>query len=129
MNGLRHIVEGIAERWRRHRDATAGLREINSLDPELASEIAAEAGLSIEDLRDVIARGSGADGLMHRMMAAYGIHEKQLEAEAPGSMRDLAILCSRCQAKGRCANELEAGTARENAHLFCPNADTFETFA
>ncbi|APH72108.1 DUF6455 family protein [Aquibium oceanicum] len=129
MNGVRYIVEGIAERWRRHRDAITGLREINSLDPELASEIAAEVGLSVADLRDVIEHGSGADGLMHRMMAAYGIHEQRLEAEVPGVLRDLAILCSRCAAKGRCAHELEAGTARENAPVFCPNAGTFETFA
>jgi hypothetical protein len=62
------------------------------------------------------------------MMAAHGIDIHAVEREAPGVLRDIAVLCSRCQAKGRCAQELEAGTARENAHLFCPNAETFETF-
>ncbi len=129
MGGLGQIVASIAQKWRHHRDSLAGLREISSLDPHLASEIAAEAGLSVADLRDVIANGTGADRLMEQMMAAYGINANDLEAEAPGIMRDVATLCSRCQAKGRCAQELETGTARENAHVFCPNAPTFETFA
>jgi hypothetical protein len=122
------MLETIARRWRDHRDAVATLREIAAMDPEVAGEIAAEAGLSISDLRDVITHGAGASQLMRRMMAAYGIDVPEVEHDAPGLLRDVAVLCSRCKAKGRCAEELEAGTARENAHLFCPNAGTFETF-
>lgn len=127
--GVRHLLESIAERWRVHRDTVATLREIDGMDPALASEIAAEAGLSISDLRDVISHGAGANRLMQRMMAAYGIDVREVSEETPGLLRDLAVLCSRCKDKGRCAAELEAGTARENAHLFCPNAETFEGFS
>lgn len=122
------MLENIARRWRDHRDAAVSLREIDGMDPALAAEIAAEAGLSVRDLRDVISHGAGANRLMRQMMAAYGIDAGEIEHDVPGMMRDIAVLCSRCQAKGRCEEELEAGTARENAHSFCPNADTFETF-
>lgn len=126
--GVRQLLESIAQRWRVHRDTVASLREIDGMDPAMAAEIAAEAGLSVADLRDVISHGAGANRLMQRMMEAYGIDVREVGEEAPGLLRDLSVLCSRCKDKGRCAAELEAGTARENAHLFCPNADTFETF-
>ncbi|RST84989.1 hypothetical protein EJC49_18085 [Aquibium carbonis] len=126
--GVRHLLESIARRWRNHRDAVVSLREIDGMDPALAAEIAAEAGLSVRDLRDVISHGVGANRLMRRMMAAYGIDAGDVDRQAPGMLRDIALLCSRCQSKGRCEEELEAGTARENAPGFCPNADTFETF-
>lgn len=126
--GVRHLLESAARRWRNHRDAVATLREIDGLDPAMASEIAAEAGLSVSDLRDVISHGAGANLLMRRMMAAYGIDAGEIEHGAAGMLRDISVLCSRCKAKGRCDDELEAGTAREHAHLFCPNAETFESF-
>jgi hypothetical protein len=127
-HGIRSIFDGIVARWRHHRDAMASLREIEALDPAFADALAGEAGLSVAELKDVIRQGAGADRLMQRMMAVHGIDARTVEHDAPGLMRDIAVLCSRCQAKGRCAQELEAGTARENAHLFCPNAETFETF-
>ena len=124
--GIRHMLESVARRWREHRDAVASLREIDRMDPAMAGEIAAEAGLSIADLKEVISHGAGANRLMQRMMDAYGVDVRELADD--GLLRDVSVLCSRCKEKGRCAEELEAGTARENAHLFCPNADTFESF-
>ena len=125
---LRHLLESIAQRWREHRDAVASLREIDGMGSAMAAEIAAEAGLSVHELRDVISHGAGANRLMQRMMEAYGVDAREIGHDAPGLLRDVSVLCSRCQAKGRCEEELEAGTARENAHLFCPNAETFESF-
>ncbi len=124
--GVRHLLDSIAQRWRDHRDAVASLREIEAMDSAMASEIAAEAGLSVAELRDVIVHGAGANRLMQKMMDAYGVDMREIEQD--GLLRDVSVLCSRCKAKGRCAEELEAGTARENAHLFCPNAETFESF-
>jgi hypothetical protein len=124
--GVRQLLENIAQRWRDHRDVIATLREIDGMDPAVASEIAAEAGLSVHELRDVISHGAGANRLMQRMMGAYGIDMREVGEEAPGLLPDVSVLCSRCRDKGRCAEELEAGTARENAHQFCPNAETFE---
>jgi len=124
--GVRHMLESVARRWRDHRDAVTSLREIDAMDPAMAAEIATEAGLSVADLREVISHGAGANRLMQRMMDAYGVDVRELADD--GLLRDVSVLCSRCKAKGRCAEELEAGTARENAHLFCPNAETFESF-
>jgi hypothetical protein len=124
--GVRHMLESIARRWRDHRDAVASLREIDRMDSAMAGEIAAEAGLSVADLKEVISHGVGANRLMQRMMDAYGVDVRELAED--GVLRDVSVLCSRCRARGRCAEELEAGTARENAHLFCPNAETFESF-
>lgn len=124
--GVRHMLESVARRWRDHRDAVVSLREIERMDPAMAGEIASEAGLTVADLKEVISHGAGANRLMRKMMDAYGVDVGELADD--GLLRDIAVLCSRCKARGRCAEELEAGTARENAHLFCPNAETFESF-
>lgn len=115
----------LVDRWRDYRAAVAELRELQDLDPDMVATIAAECGLSSGELREIVAHGSRADGLMERMMAAKGLEPERLRRELPAVMRDIEVLCARCVAKGRCARELEAGTAARNAADFCPNADTF----
>ena len=66
---------------------------------------------------------------MHRMMAAFDLDAARLRDSAPAVLREIEVLCSRCGAKGRCGRELDAGTATENAHAFCPNSETFEALA
>ena len=111
-----------------YRNAVAAIREFADLDPTVAGAIAADAGVSVRDIGDVIARGSGADRLMQRMISAFDLQD-ELEESASGVFRDAGVLCSRCSAKRRCRDELDAGTARNNAHLFCPNASTFKSLS
>ena len=41
-------------------------------------------------------------------------------------LRDIERVCTRCRDARRCWRELEAGTAAEHCHEFCPNAGTFD---
>jgi Family of unknown function (DUF6455) len=128
-HGGSELMRSLMTKWRDYRATLAGLRELESNDPGLLAELAGELGLSASDLREVVAHGAGADRLMHRMMAAYDLDAEKLQDGAPGVLREIEILCSRCGAKGRCARELDAGTAAGNAHAFCPNVETFEALA
>lgn len=125
MSRLREVIERQAEKWRAYRSSWVAQRELASLEPTIAAEIAADAGISRSDLRDVVASGSGAERLMSRMIAAFGIKE-DASAASRGALWDAAIVCSRCKAKSHCRTELDSGSARANAHLFCPNSETFE---
>ncbi|MDP3897826.1 MAG: DUF6455 family protein [Mesorhizobium sp.] len=121
------LVQGLLAKWREHRSARAAIDELAACDPEVLAEVSRDIQISVEDLREITAKGAGADRLMARMMAAYGIDADDLRLEAPSLLRDVAVLCSKCEAKGRCARELDAGTAAAHAHEFCPNAETFDS--
>ena len=122
-------LRGLMSKWRDYLATRASLRELESSDPGLVAELAGELGLSASELREVVRHGAGADRLMHRMMAAFDLDAESLHDGAPQVLREIEILCSRCGAKGRCARELDAGTAAENASAFCPNSETFEALA
>jgi hypothetical protein len=62
---------------------------------------------------------------MDGMMAAFQLDGAELREEAPTTLRDAALTCARCSARKRCARELAAGTAAENARHFCANAELF----
>jgi hypothetical protein len=128
-HSARNMLMELAEKWRSHRATQAALAELNACDPAVVSEIAREARIDVAELRDIVARGTGSDQLMKRMMDAYGIDFDKVRAEVPNLMRDVAILCSKCDAKGRCRRELDAGTAADHADEFCPNHESFGQIA
>jgi hypothetical protein len=123
---FRTAFEHLVEKWRDYRAALADLREFEAMEPDMMSAIAAECGLSVTELREVVVHGSGASSLMARMMKAYGLDPEGLRTRDPHTMRGIEGLCSRCLTKGRCRRELNAGTAAGHADDFCPNAFTFE---
>ncbi len=131
MNGhsARNMLLELTERWQSHRSSRAALAELDGCDPSLVAEIARDARIDPAELRDIVARGAGADLLMERMLSAYDIDIGKLRSEAPNLMRDIAILCSKCDAKGRCRRELDAGTAARNASEFCPNHESMAALA
>jgi hypothetical protein len=127
MNGIdaRAMLQGLVERWHDHRSARAALAELEALDPSVVGEIARDVGLDAAELRDVIAKGAGADRLMLRMLAAFGLDGEALSRSDPRLMHDISVACSNCDEKGRCRRELADGTARQHAHEFCPNQPSF----
>lgn len=128
-SSIRGVVDRIAFRWRHLRESIADLRELDQLDPGLAKQVAGELGITLANLRDVVASGAEARPLMQRMMAEYGIDPEKLGRDDPALARDIAFACSRCRSKGRCERELDASAAHEHAGEFCPNAATFEALA
>ncbi|MEP9388542.1 DUF6455 family protein [Mesorhizobium sp. KR9-304] len=123
---FRAAFERFVEKWRDYRAALADLREIEAMEPDTVAAVAAGCGLSVAELREVVADGSSATSLMARMMKAYGLDPEGLRARDPLTTRDIEVLCSRCVTKGHCRRELDAGTAADHADGFCPNAHTFE---
>jgi len=122
------MLDVLVARWRDYQANVAGLREIEACGPEMVAQMAADLGMTQSELEEVVSHGAGADKLMTRMIAAFGLNAEELERTDPAVIRDMSILCSRCETKGRCVHELDAGTAAEHAGEFCPNANTFALF-
>lgn len=119
------LLENIVNRWREYRASAAALQELIDAGPDEVESLARDCGISAPDLMAAVAHGAGADRLMERMMAQFHIDREKLQADQPDVLREVEILCSVCDAKGRCSRELKAGTAAMNARDFCPNAETF----
>lgn len=120
------MLDVLVARWRNYQESVAGIREIEACGPEMVARMAGELGMTAAELEQVVAHGAGADRLMARMIEAFGLDGKKLQHDDPAMVRDMSILCSRCETKGRCVHELDAGTAALHAEEFCPNAKTFE---
>lgn len=122
------LLDRLLAKWREEWRAADELRELQSLDPEEIACIAGEFSLTPAQLESMIASSAGSQKLMERMIESFHLDPGILTWQAPAQLRAAEITCSRCSAKKRCARELAAGTAAENADLFCPNADFFHAF-
>ena len=126
MGDLQHhdnILDRLIEGWRRHRQVQqdrAFLRNAAAFDIE---RLAADVGMGVDELAEIIARGEGAPALSARMMAAHGFDRDDLAAHSPSSLREISSMCGRCDHKHRCEVELDAGTAVAHAPAFCPNSE------
>lgn len=122
------MLDALVARWRDYQTNVAGLREIEACSPEMVAQMAADLGITRAELEEVVSHGAGADRLMPRMIAAFGLDADELARTDPAAIREMAVLCSCCETKGRCVHELDAGTAAEHAEEFCPNASTFALY-
>lgn len=122
------LLRDLIDRMRAGLSAWRDAREIAQLratSPEIAAALAREAGTVPAELEHMAAAGRRAARLRERMIQAFGISPDILSAADYGALRQTGIACSQCNAKRRCAIELQRGTARANAAGFCPNASTF----
>lgn len=109
-------------RFRHH----AGQSALGECDPREVGRIAADLGISAGDLRDLAEAKPGSANLLKEMLPALGIDPARLAETDPLIMRDLQRLCVTCRNKKRCRHELEAFSASEHYHEFCPNAVTLD---
>ncbi|MEJ1159871.1 DUF6455 family protein [Prosthecomicrobium sp. N25] len=110
--------------WWRDRRLKGRRSELDELDDHELARMAGELGITRADLVTLVEDGGQSAGLMKRMLASHHIAALDLERRLPEVYRDMAVHCAGCTEKGRCAHELDAGTAAVHAEQFCPNADT-----
>ena len=91
--------------------------------------MALELGLTRRDIELLAAEGAYADDLMRRMLVSHAISALDLAENRPDLYGELARRCAECSVKGRCEQELAAGTAASNAEQFCPNASAIRGLA
>lgn len=101
-------------------------QELGRLSPDDIAMMATDLGMSPSDLCDVLPRGADNTTLMDGMLKARGLDPEEVHRSLTPLLRDLELACTRCAATGRCRRELQAGTAAQHAHEFCPNADTID---
>jgi Family of unknown function (DUF6455) len=116
------LIDAFVSWLKRHRE----LSEIGQLDREAMQRIARDLRISPDDLDELVRNGPHAADELPHMLKALGIDEAALARLEPLVMRDMARVCSLCQDKARCRDDLAAGTAGQHYEEYCLNAPTID---
>jgi hypothetical protein len=103
---------------RRHKAA----QELRNIGENEVSSIARDLGVSQTELRSLVTHDSGFPSLLKRMLSALQIDGGIVQEADPILLRDMQKVCAFCQNTRRCRKELEAGSADEHLHDYCPNS-------
>jgi transcriptional regulator with XRE-family HTH domain len=123
---IAELLDAIAEWINKYRRLHRVTDELGQCTQDDVIQIAKDLGLSVSELRNLAAKGPGGAEVLQKMLLALSIDPKVLAKNDPATMRDLQRLCIVCSHKGRCQEELAAGTAAEHFREFCPNAYTID---
>jgi hypothetical protein len=119
-------VIDIFANWLRHRREIAELCDCGKAEH---ANIARDLGVSVDQLDDLVRRGSHAAEELPKMMAALNLDAEAIARAQPLVMRDLQQVCSRCQDKRRCNLDLAVGMAAQDHADYCANTPTLDTLA
>ncbi|MCC6947977.1 MAG: hypothetical protein IT539_09460 [Bradyrhizobiaceae bacterium] len=115
MTALREYVE----------DWVAALRksaEIDRIDSRELDRLAADAGISVAELRSFAAAWPDSAALLDRRLAYLNLtHVAQAN---PDVFRDMQRVCTQCGVKGRCEHDMDRDPADPVWQRYCPNVDT-----
>ena len=120
------VLGAIAGWINRYRHLHGTTDELGHCTQDEVRQIAKDLGVSVNDLRGVAEKGPGAADVLQKLLLALSVDPNALAKSDPATMRDLQRVCVVCDRKGRCQEELAAGTAAEHFREFCPNAYTLD---
>ena len=118
------------------RNQLAAMRALDELQRSPNTEVlrtAQDFGMTAQDLKRVAARGPVGGRLMERMALAHGLDATALRHANLNLEREIAVRCTFCDSRFRCALDLAEGPADPDgiarAQAYCPNAATFASLA
>jgi hypothetical protein len=124
------LVSGLIERLRLScQDAINRWRARSELAGCSASElcrIAADVGVSGEELRRLHLHEFGPSELLPRRLQLLGVDPEFTRRAAPAAFRELARVCASCRATRRCARDLAAGDVQAGMDAYCSNGPTID---
>jgi Family of unknown function (DUF6455) len=120
------FIDKVTAWMRQWKDASAARDEFARCGCDEVARMAHDFGLSSAELTELARRGPDSTTRLPQMLAALGIDGAAVSRTEPAVMRDLERLCSMCERKHECSNQLAAGRAEASYHDFCPNADTLD---
>lgn len=102
--------------------------DLDALDPHEVDEIARDMGVTSDDLYRLDRVGSHTT-LMPKRLSHEGVDPAVVQAEWPSVWKDLQRVCSLCDTKDVCKNELELAPEAAEWRLYCRNEGTITALA
>lgn len=122
-SNLQDLMGLLTGKWKNIWEKRAAINELASFDPSEVAHIAEDLGISASDLRFLAASGPEATDLLKRRLQTLGVDATGVD---PAVMRDLQLLCARCNSKQHCAHELADKPVAARWPKYCPNELTIE---
>jgi hypothetical protein len=113
--------------WNDARMHWSRLHELEHLDPAELNRIAADVGLSSNELTRLAAQPDGVPLLIEKRLAALSLSSDDIKKLSPLILRDLQRTCALCEEKGRCANDMAADPLAPGWESYCPNSGTLRS--
>jgi uncharacterized protein DUF6455 len=121
--GLQGLVDSLRGKWKNFWEKRAAINELAKCDPSELARIAEDLGISSSELRFLAASGPDSADLLKRRLQTLGVNATRID---PAVMRDLQLLCTRCNSKQRCAQDLDDKPVPASWPKYCPNEPTIE---
>ncbi|MTV17777.1 MULTISPECIES: hypothetical protein [Bradyrhizobium] len=119
---LRYLIDVFGD-WLKHRKELGELRE---LDTASFNQIASDLRISPGDLNELVRQGSHSADELPKLLEALGIDQEKLARTEPLVLRDMERVCSLCNHKRQCEDDLAAGVSPARYHRYCLNASTID---
>jgi hypothetical protein len=131
MSGPHHetgIRVSIGVAWQRCLEwiGGGGGSEFKYLDEQNVERMAHDAGVTTEELRELVRRGSASADLLLERMAALDLDKNEVKKLEPEAFRDLQRVCAMCESQGRCKHDLTRDPNNPAWKSYCPNVETLK---
>jgi len=98
--------------------------DLNGLDRGETERIASDLRMTASDLDALAKQGPGSAALLERRLAVLDFDREEILQAEPGVFRDLQRVCSLCQSKKQCSQDLAKAPCAGAWKSYCPNATT-----
>ena len=110
--------------WHDARKHWSRLQELENIDPTELNRIAADVGLSVNELTRLAAQPDGMPLLIEKRLAALKLDPDDIRQLSPLVLRDLQRTCALCEEKDRCAHDMADDPLAAGWESYCPNSGT-----
>jgi hypothetical protein len=124
--GTEPYLTALIERWRSWRERNKTLADLSACGDAEVARMAADIGISVAELRELAAHDRHDADLLRDRLAALHLDPERIARESPVLMRELRRVCTMCDSKGRCTNDLMHDPNDPAWRDYCPNAETLE---
>jgi hypothetical protein len=126
---LTSILKQLPLWWHNQVAAMRALDELQRCPGAEVLRTAHDFGMTVQGLKSVAARGPVGGELMERMALSYGLDAAALRRANLNLQREIAVQCTFCDRRFRCARDLADADGLPRAQAYCPNAPTFASLA
>jgi hypothetical protein len=119
-------LERLRRSWRYYLRRWRTLDELAACPASELRRIAADVGVSGEELYRLSRNPAGPGELLPQRLELLGIDAEYVRREMPTTFRDLARVCATCQSSRRCRRDLARGDVQVGLESYCLNGRTID---
>jgi len=110
--------------WQRWRDWARSQSELQICGEEGMERMAQDAGVSVNEFRQLASHGPESADLLLERMTALDLDPKEVVQVEPQVFRDMQRVCTMCKNHKRCIVELDRHAQNPAWKGYCPNVQT-----